>query len=193
MLVEWRELAAADPGPEGDPERPNAAAPIEAVAGDRIAKVLKRMLGDGARIEAPYGRFSLVHQRCGSLVFIAGGVGITPIVSMLRYLKETDDLRPVLLLYGNKTERDILFREELDALPDHVETVHILSEPADDWQGPRGYVTRDVLETYAAARLSDSQTHVFLCGPAAMMDNVMRDLKAMGVPDSRVHHEQFTL
>lgn len=149
--------------------------------------------GDGARIEAPFGRFSLVHQRCGGLVFIAGGVGITPIVSMLRYLKEIDDLRPVLLLYGNKTEHDILFRQELDALPDHVETVHILSEPADDWQGPRGFITRDILETYAASRLSDSQTHVFLCGPAAMMSNVMRDLKAMGVPDSRVHYEQFTL
>ena len=150
-------------------------------------------VGDGARIEVPYGRFSLVHQRCGGLVFIAGGVGITPIMSMLRYLKETEDRRPVLLLYGNKDERDILFREEFDALPDHVETVHILSEAADDWQGPRGYVTRDVLETFAAERLSDPQTHVFLCGPAAMMSSVMRDLKAMGVPDSRVHYERFAL
>ncbi len=149
--------------------------------------------GDKARIEAPYGRFSLVHERCDKLVFIAGGVGITPVMSMLRYLKETDDRRGVLLLYGNKTERDIVFRKELTALPDQVETVYVLSEPSDAWQGPRGFITQGILEQYAKAWLSDPGTHVFLCGPPPMMDKVIESLRTLGVQDARIHYERFTI
>lgn len=149
--------------------------------------------GDKAHIEAPYGQFSLVHAPCAKVVFIAGGVGLTPIMSMLRYLKETDDRRPVLLLYGNKTERDILFRDELDAPPDHVETIHVLSEPGEEWKGPRGYITREILDQHAAELLADPETHVFLCGPPAMMDKVIEDLRSMGVQDDRIHYERFTI
>jgi predicted ferric reductase len=150
-------------------------------------------VGDEARIEAPYGRFSLVHEQCSKLVFIAGGVGITPIMSMLRYLKESNDRRPVLLLYGNKTQRDILFRDELNGLPNHVTTVHVLSEPTDQWQGPRGYITKDILQEHAGSLLSDAGTHIFLCGPPAMMSKVQESLGALGVPDSRIHCERFTI
>lgn len=149
--------------------------------------------GDHAHIEAAYGRFSLVHVDASQFVFIAGGVGITPIISMLRYLKETDDRRPALLLYGNRAERDILFREELAALPEHIETVHVLSKPDDTWKGPRGYITQEILQEHAGSRLADPQTHIFLCGPPPMMPKVIDSLHHLRVTDARIHYERFTL
>jgi NAD(P)H-flavin reductase len=97
--------------------------------------------GDVGRIEGPFGRFSLVHYDIERFPFVAGGVGITPIMSMLRYLRDTGDRRPVVLLCGNKTARDILFASELEQLPSHLRVVHVLSRPDETWAGPSGHIS----------------------------------------------------
>jgi ferredoxin-NADP reductase len=147
--------------------------------------------GDKAFIEGPFGKFSLVHYDARSFLFIAGGVGITPLMSMLRYLTETHDPRPVTLLYANKTADDIIFRKELEQLPSNVNVVHVLSRPDDSWQGPRGHIDPQIIEKYAADALS--QAHVFLCGPPPMMTNITGLLKQLCVPADRIHFERFTV
>ena len=68
-------------------------------------------------VHAPFGRFSyLVHPEAKDLVFIAGGIGITPLMSNLRHMHDTGADRRVLLLYSNKSEADIVFKEELDGM-----------------------------------------------------------------------------
>ncbi len=143
-------------------------------------------------IEAPYGRFSYVYSPgARSLLFIAGGVGITPIMSMLRALRDTGDRRPVTLVFGNKAERDIVFREELEALPKHVRIVHVLSAVEEGWRGLRGYVTGQLLQAQVGPMLSEAE--IYLCGPPPMMASVARALLVLGVPRRRIHTERFAL
>jgi len=147
--------------------------------------------GDTARIEAPFGRFSYVHDAAASILFIAGGIGITPVMSMLRCLRETGDGRPVKLLYGNKAEEDIVFRQEIEELPANFATVHVLSHANEAWQGERGYITTELIEKYAAEMLGDAD--VYLCGPPVMMDKVIKSLRTLKVSDKRIHFERFTI
>ncbi len=147
--------------------------------------------GDQALIEAPFGRFSFVHDQPDKLVFIAGGVGITPLMSMLRFLADTGDTRPVLLIYGNRTEEDIIFRDELASLPEHIRVVHILSSAGAEWDGPRGFVDETAIREHAGEMLSE--THVYVCGPPPMMASVIRSLRALGVKRGRIHYERFAI
>ena len=147
--------------------------------------------GDRARIEAPYGRFSLVHDNPEKVLFIAGGVGITPCMSMLRYLSETEDDREVVLIYANDTEQDILFRDELEQLPDRTRVVHVLKEPPENWSGEKGYVTKEIIEKYAGEILG--RAHAYVCGPPAMMDKIIASLNELKVPDKRIHFERFSI
>ncbi|MDA3878408.1 MAG: FAD-binding oxidoreductase, partial [Halothiobacillus sp.] len=160
-------------------------------SGDFTGTIGKTRIGDKARIEGPFGRFSLVNYPAQSLLFIAGGVGITPIISMLRYLRDTGDTRPAMLIYGNKTGKDILFRDELSGMPEHVTVVHVLSAPESNWQGPKGYVATDLIRREAGSLLENAE--VFLCGPPAMMDKVLESLKELGVTGGRIHYERFSI
>ena len=83
-------------------------------SGDFTATISRTQLGDRVAVRGPFGRFCyLLHQRESALVFIAAGVGITPLMSMLRYMRDSGEWKPVLLIYNNRTERDIIFRKEL--------------------------------------------------------------------------------
>ncbi len=145
--------------------------------------------GDRARIEGPYGRFSCSYQTPSSFVFIAGGVGITPLMSMLRYLRDTGDDRRIVLIYGNRTEGDIIFRNELAALPDNVRVTHVLSDAEHDWEGRRGFVTADVMRECCGDLLGEADAYV--CGPPVMMTKVVKALRSLGVEDRRIHYERF--
>jgi len=160
-------------------------------SGDFTNTIGRTRPGDLALVEAPFGRFSFVDHDAKRFLFIAGGVGITPLMSMLRSLADTDDERPAVLLFANKTEADILFRDELSQPPENVEVVHVLSQPDDGWTGATGYVTAEVIEELAGMMLDDAE--VFLCGPPAMMNGVVRALKTLGVARRRIHTERFAL
>jgi predicted ferric reductase len=146
---------------------------------------------DKALVEGPYGRFSLLNYPESPLVFIAGGVGITPIMSMIRYLRDTKDRRDVTLLYGNRARRDIIFESELEKLPENFRVTHILSDPDNDWSGPKGYITKDIIADYAQHTLGSAE--IFLCGPPPMMKKIIVYLKEMNVAARRIHYERFSI
>ncbi len=126
-------------------------------------------------------------------MFVAGGVGITPVMSMLRTLADRGDDRPHLLVYGAGRWEDVTFREELDALRARLDLriVYVLSEAPPDWQGARGRITAELL----AAHLPDDKAAYlyFVCGPPAMMDAVERSLLHAGVPWPSIYTERFNL
>lgn len=160
-------------------------------SGDFTDTIGQTQPGDTAEVEAPYGRFSFLHHAPSKFLFIAGGVGITPILSMLRYLKDRKDERPVVLIYGNKTEEDIICCEELENLQENVKVVHVLSAPHEGWNGLKGYITQKMIGEQAKEVLAEAD--VYLCGPPPMMHMVISSLRGLGIPDKRIHYERFAI
>jgi ferredoxin-NADP reductase len=147
--------------------------------------------GDRALVEGPFGRFSFLHHPAERFLFISAGVGSTPLMSMLRFLSDTGDPRPVLYLCANRTEADIAFRDELGGLPATMKVVHILSQPRTTWGGVRGRLDEATLRELAGAWLNG--VAVFLCGPPAFMSSSRRSLRRLGVPRAHIHFERFTV
>jgi predicted ferric reductase len=151
--------------------------------------------GDRVSVHGPFGRFSYVfHPEEKDLVFIAGGIGITPLMSMLRHMKDTRDERAVILLYANRTPSDIVFREELSEIEKGefpaLNTVHVLSRAGEDWSGEKGYIDKEKIEKYCGVQAGDKSYYV--CGPPGMLSTVTATLKELGVPDSRIRIEIFS-
>jgi ferredoxin-NADP reductase len=147
----------------------------------------------GLTVEAtgPHGKFYLdemVHQR---IVLIAAGSGVTPMISMLRYI---DDLRPpiiITLLYCVRTHKDIIFEAELERLRNSVPNFNYgvsLSQPDDNWRGQRGHLTREFIFEHVIDL--DTPTF-FLCGPKGFMENARQILTSAGVDESRITQESF--
>ncbi len=164
-------------------------------SGDYTATVGETLPGDAVAIQGPFGRFSYVlFPEENDLVFIAGGIGITPLMSMLRHMRDTASEKKVHLIWGNKTEGDIAFREELAAMESggrpSLKVTHVLSAAEESWQGERGYVDGEKI-----TRLCGDVTGkaFYICGPLVMMKKVIAALDGLGVDASRIHHELFSL
>ncbi len=161
-------------------------------SGDFTSTVGQTKVGDGAYVDAPYGVFTCAGERAPSLLLIAGGIGITPLMSMLRYLRDTGVDRRVVLLWGNQTEADIAFRDELERLTSEMpslQVVHVLSRQ-EDWPGEKGHIDEQLLSRYVGDLVDPA---AFVCGPPRMIDSVTRALRRIGIPRRRIHAERFAL
>jgi predicted ferric reductase len=161
--------------------------------GDFTAHVKDWQCGEHLLAEGPHGNFScLLHPHAERLVFVAGGVGITPLMSMIRYLRDTRDPRPIRLIYANRTEADIIFRGELERMQDEIDlrVVHILSRPAADWRGERGRISREFLH-----RVIEDKGRIacYVCGPPSMMKSATAELRALQIALDRIYSEYFAL
>jgi predicted ferric reductase len=162
--------------------------------GDFTSTIKDLAIGTQVYIDGPYGAFSPDrHVDDDALVLIAGGVGISPIMSILRSMADRGDRRPAVLLYGSFSLDWATFREDLDALQErlNLRLVHVLERPPEAWEGERGYVTRDMLARYLPPE--GTRYCVYLCGPTPMLNAVERALASLGVPRSRIILERFDL
>jgi len=160
--------------------------------GDFTATIKDVRAGERAYVDAPYGTFGIdEHPDAEGYAFVAGGVGIAPILSMLRTLADRGDRRPLVLFYGNRVWERIAFREALDTLAQRLDlkVVHVLLEPPADWSGERGFVTEDILMRHLP--VTRHRFDYFLCGPTPMTQAVEQALAALGVPAAQVHAEIF--
>jgi ferredoxin-NADP reductase len=125
--------------------------------------------------------------------FVAGGVGIAGLISMVRTMADRKDVRPVVLFYANSEWDGVAFREELERLKDRLNltVVHVLERPPTDWGGETGYVTAEVLSHHLPPEYRRFQ--FFICGPDPMMDAVEAALVKLGAPPERVHTERFDM
>lgn len=159
--------------------------------GDFTATIGTTRPGETVSVDGPFGSFSYNEHDASHLVFIAGGIGITPFLSMLRDLAYRDFDRQVSLIWGNKAERDMAYRSEIETLAEQYpqfKLVHILSEQ-ETWEGEKGYVGAELLQRELDFA-PDSQ--YFICGPAPMIDIVMQLLLDFNIPHERIHTEKFT-
>lgn len=146
--------------------------------------------GDEFDISGPAGSFyyePLIDS--GSLVFLAGGSGITPFMSVIRELCEKNPGLDVHLLYGNRTPDDIIFEEELAEIAcqeDWFKMHMVISEPPKDYAGHCGFLD----STTISSTVGDISGKTFyVCGPLAMHHMCASELQKMGVPSRRVRIE----
>ena len=150
--------------------------------------------GDRLAVGGSAGRFVFTGEEAGHVVLIAAGVGITPVMSIARWLVARDWPGRIDFLVAARSERDIIFHDELVAMERAMPglTLRItLSQPAtEQWEGSRGRISLEMLREWVPD-IASSPAEVFLCGPNAMMQAVREHLAELGVPSSRVHTEAF--
>ncbi|WP_428468392.1 MOSC N-terminal beta barrel domain-containing protein [Photobacterium minamisatsumaniensis] len=146
-------------------------------------------VGDSLVADKPDGTFHLGHHT-DKLLLLSAGSGITPMISMLRYLADNKQIRNVVFYHQCRTEADIPYQEELNTLAKqhpHL-TVHIaLSRPSKAWSGLQGRLSRKHLNI--VDDLTDRQ--VFVCGPDAFMSQAKDQLQQAGLALSNYHQEAF--
>jgi predicted ferric reductase len=148
--------------------------------------------GETAYFDAPYGAFGCDFlPSARGYVFVAGGIGIAPIVGQLRTLADRGDRRRHLLFYGSRNWERVALREEVEALARRLDltVVHVLHEPEEDWAGERGLITQELLARHLPQPHDGYE--FLLCGPTPMTRAVERSLAALGVPAAHVHSEIF--
>ena len=148
--------------------------------------------GDAIKVSAPAGKFFFAGHEAKRIVLIAGGVGITPMMSIVRSLTDRCWTGDIYLLFANKTRADIIFEHELAYLQrrfPNLRVRHTLSkEPDAAWDGARGHITRELIEGVVPGLRSGP---IMLCGPDPMMAAMRELLVGMGVPDAEIHQEAF--
>ena len=112
--------------------------------GDFTSGIGNVPVGQRVYLDGPYGAFTIDRNPADMHVLIAGGIGITPMMSIIRTLADRGDKRPVILLYGNRDWEAVTFREELEALKQRLNLtiVHVLSQPPAGWTGEKGFIKR---------------------------------------------------
>lgn len=149
-------------------------------------------VGDVLEASGPYGRFTFRGQEAPHVVMIAGGVGITPLMSSTRFLTDQSWMGDIWLIYACPRLDGVIFREELDYLAKRHPNLHLTlvlsDEPSTAWAGARGFVTPEVLKQ-AVPDLGTRRIH--LCGPPPMMEAVKNALAQLGVAADHIHTELF--
>jgi len=168
---------------------------IKAV-GDFTRKTSNLSVGTRVYVDGPFGAFSMDRKvSARQFVFVAGGIGITPIMSMLRTMHDRGDERACSLLYAARSLSEMTFREELEALQGDLNLqLHLVPTVADDaWNGLSGRIGPEMLVELVPPNCRGGDCEIFICGPPPMMDAVEELLVDMGVPLQRIHTEKFNL
>ena len=154
-----------------------------------ILRGLKK--GDWARIDAPYGQFTFEGEY-KEIGLLGGGIGITPFIGICKYCTHMSLDTKITLLYGNRTEEDIAFRKELEAMQeqnDNLKVVFTLNEADSGWKGATGFITADMIKK----EIPDyKDTMFYTCGPPAMVEIMGKLIEQLGLPKTQLKREYFT-
>ena len=150
-------------------------------------------VGDILKVSGPAGKFIFTGQEASAVVLISGGVGITPMMSIVRYL--TDRAWPGDIYFVNvaKTEESLIFHDELQWLKGRFPRLYVCQtltrcRPDSMWRGARGRVTETLLRRFVPNLAGQP---IYLCGPNEMMDATRSMLLGLGVANSQIKTEKF--
>jgi predicted ferric reductase len=176
------------------PSRPDTLQFVIRSLGDWTSKISRLKAGETMFIDGPYGLFShMISSERHPIIMIAGGIGITPMLSMLRYMADVDDSRRILLIWSNRTKEHIVFPEEFKALEQRLQHFHIIHLITRDSEGKNqiGRLDQNRLERLLKGWRRTS--NIFICGPLEMMKEMTRAVKNIGFSSARVYKEDFKL
>jgi ring-1,2-phenylacetyl-CoA epoxidase subunit PaaE len=155
--------------------------------------------GDTLEVMTPMGRFTapLDPRAARAYLGIACGSGITPVMSHIKSVLSREERSRFVLLYGNRSSRDIMFKDALEDLKDknlgRFAVHHVLSREAQDLPLLNGRLNAEKIATLVRASLPKAKIdHAFICGPQGMMEAAQIALGELGVPGGRIHVELFT-
>ena len=132
----------------------------------------------------PMGDFVLPKDAVKPLLFVAGGIGITPMRSMARWLADNNERRDIKLLYAVKDQHEFVFADDFAAA--HIPVEHVVSQQNSDWNGE--------VTTLSADRILQSAqtgTTIYVSGPEPMVESLLEDLKIKGVTEDRLVGDYF--
>jgi predicted ferric reductase len=160
-----------------------------------FTRMIERLrAGELVYVDAPYGSFSIDrYPTARGFVFIAGGIGIAPILGMLRTMAARGEPRPIVLIYGNNLQSRIAHARTLEILSQQLalRIVHVLGEPPAEWRGERGLISEAIVSRHLPQDVAGYQ--VFICGPNSMKRSVERSLRNLRVPRHATHSEIFDI
>ncbi|WP_431982275.1 FAD-binding oxidoreductase [Streptomyces qinglanensis] len=181
------------------PSRPHLAAiTVKRVPGGRVSNWLHDVLSPGTAVRArgPMGRFSTVRHPASAYLFLSGGSGATPLMSMTRTLYDLAAPADVAFVHSARTPGDIPFRQELALMAATAPAISVTHVCEDDegrterWHGHRGRLSPGMLQEIVPDFL---EREVFCCGPAGYLRAVRGMLHAAGFPEARYHEESFAV
>jgi ferredoxin-NADP reductase len=146
--------------------------------------------GDSVMIRGPYGDFTFQgeHDR---VCMLSGGIGITPLRSMIRYSTDKGLSTSIVLLYSNSHEDDIVFEDDLESMSrqnPNLKVVNTITRPSPTWKGLKGRIDRDMI----VREVPDYANRVFFTsGPRKMVDAILALLKDLGIPENQIKQEYF--
>jgi ferredoxin-NADP reductase len=153
--------------------------------------LLEKKSGDWVQLEGPFGSFvaDACHHKIG---MVCGGIGITPMRSMIRFFADESYGNDVILLYSNKTSDGLVFKDELDSLTKKegfkFEAYYTLTRPREGWSGEKGRIDGAMLKRV----VPDYMSRLFYTsGPPAMVDAMVKLLKDLGVSEEDIRVEYF--
>jgi ferredoxin-NADP reductase len=148
--------------------------------------------GDVLEVTGPNGKFTFTGEEASSIVLICGGVGITPMMGIIRYLTDIGWHNEIYLLYCCRTTSDFIFREELERLQKRYSNLNVyatmLRVSGTVWMGLKGEFTTSII-SHLVPDVANRRIHV--CGPPGMMKAVLNILKELRVPEQAIYTEDF--
>lgn len=148
--------------------------------------LLKLKPGAEVDLASPMGDFVLPKLIQTPLIFIAGGIGITPFRSMFRWLADTGEQRDIKFVYGVRSEDEIVFQKEMEDAGVHATIV--VSEPSPAWGGERGRLTAEMI---IGLEKPSEDTLIYLSGPEPMIEALAEDLKKQGITEGQLVTDFF--
>ena len=162
--------------------------------GDFTSTIPHMQKGQRVYVDGPYGTFNL-NDPCmqKGLVLIAGGIGLAPVMSILNTLADRGDKRPTYVFYGDFNEDTSLYANEFEQLKSKLNLafVQVLEKPLNEDFPHRGYITKEIMLENLPQNYKD--LYYFICGPAVMLRAVEKHFDAMGIEDSQIHEENYTM
>jgi glycine betaine catabolism B len=200
---QWYTVAV--PSPEGPLDRhfSHADSPTESfielttrLTGSDFKSALDSLpLGSEVEIEGPYGRFVFGYET-PKIAFLTGGIGVTPVRSMLRYLADTGGAgriegQELVVFYGSMTEDGIVYKSEFDEFSRKIgglRVVHVITDPTEGWKGYGGFITADIVR----AELADPGNWTYyISGPPPMIAAMQKVMDQLGIPKAQTVVESF--
>src|SRR6185503_13870864 len=147
--------------------------------------------GTHVAVSGPFGAFTHERRVKQKLVYIAGGIGITPIRSMVEAQVRKNEKDASVLLYGNRSVADTIFLDELSELGEliNMPVYNVLSDQK-NYKGEKGFIDKEKIIRLVPDIV---ERDVFLCGPPPMMWGIIDQLKEIGMPATQIHYERFAL
>ena len=151
-------------------------------------------IGDTITAKHPEGEFVLPDDKQKHLVFLSGGIGVTPFRSMLKYVSDKQISNKIIVFDSNKTQKDILFKDEFDKIEkanENIKIIYTLTGNVDDWNGEKGRIDKKLLTRYLDTHTINS-SDFYICGPPGMIKGLKTVLRELKISSDSIKTEEFT-